>query len=82
MDLRPQAIGSGNRLFAGGHDDDANTDIAYTLVQTAKLCGLDALAYLTWVQCRVAQCRVAQCRDGGEALQEPHPRGVPGSAAA
>ncbi len=55
--LRSQALGRANWLFAVGHEAAENTAVAYTLVQTAKLHGLDVLAYLTWALERVAACR-------------------------
>lgn len=54
--LRAQALGRSNWLFAGGHESAENTAVAYTLVQTAKLHGLDVQAYLTWALERVASC--------------------------
>lgn len=54
--LRAQALGRTNWLFAGSHESAENTGVAYTLVQTAKLHGLDVLAYLTWALERVAAC--------------------------
>ncbi len=54
--LRAQALGRANWLFAGSHESAENTAVAYTLVQTAKLNGLDVLAYLTWALERVAAC--------------------------
>lgn len=58
--LRGQALGRNNWLFAGSHQAGHHTAVAYTLVQTARLHGLDVLAYLTWVL-----ERTASCRDGG-----------------
>ena len=54
---RAQALGRANWLFAVGHESAENTAVAYTLVQTAKLHGLDVLAYLTWALERVAACQ-------------------------
>ena len=54
--LRAQALGRTNWLFAVGHESAEHTAVAYTLVQTAKLHGLDVLAYLTWALERVAAC--------------------------
>ena len=55
--LRSQALGRSNWLFAVGHESAENTAVAYTLVQTAKLHGLNVLAYLTWALERVAACK-------------------------
>ena len=54
--LRAQALGRANWLFAVGHESAENTAVAYTLVQTAKLHGLNVEAYLTWALERVAAC--------------------------
>jgi transposase len=54
--LRATALGRSNWLFANGHESAENTAVAYTLVQTAKLHGLDVQAYLTWALERVAAC--------------------------
>ncbi len=54
--LRAQALGRSNWLFAVGHEAAEHTAVAYTLVQTAKLHGLDVQAYLTWALERVAAC--------------------------
>lgn len=52
--LRAQALGRNNWLFAVGHESAENTAVAYTLVQTAKLHGVDPEAYLAWALERVA----------------------------
>lgn len=52
--LRVQAVGRSNWLFAGSHEAAENAAVAYTLVNTAKLHGLDPRAYLTWALERVA----------------------------
>lgn len=54
--LRAQALGRANWLFAVGHESAEHTAVAYTLVQTAKLHGLDVQAYLAWALERVAAC--------------------------
>ena len=55
--LRVQAVGRSNWLFAGTHEAAENAAVAYTLVNTAKLHGLDPRAYLTWALERVAAGR-------------------------
>jgi hypothetical protein len=52
--LRGQALGRNNWLFAGSHQAGRHTAVAYTLVQTARLHGVDVLAYLQWALERVA----------------------------
>lgn len=53
-DLRAQALGRTNGRFAVGHDSAEYTAVACALVQTARLHGLDVLAYLPWALERVA----------------------------
>lgn len=55
--LRAQAVGRSNWLYAGNHEAAECAAVAYTLVQTAKLHGLDVRAYLTWALERVARGR-------------------------
>jgi len=58
--LRAVAVGRNNWQFAGSEGAGHNTAVALTLVQTARLVGVDVLDYLTW-----ALERVAGCREGG-----------------
>jgi transposase len=51
--LRPVAIGRKNWLFAGSDAGGATLADAMTLVETAKLCGLDPEAYLADVLARI-----------------------------
>ena len=60
--LRGQALGRINWLLAGSHQAGHHTAVAYTLVQTARLHGLDLLACLTWVLLRAATCRAGSAR--------------------
>lgn len=55
--LRAQAVGRSNWLYAGNHEAAECAAVAYTLIQTAKLHGLDVRAYLTWALERVAAGR-------------------------
>lgn len=55
--LRAQAVGRANWLYAGNHEAAEGAAVAYTLIQTAKLHGLDVRAYLTWALERVAAGR-------------------------
>lgn len=55
--LRAQAVGRSNWLYAGSHHAAECAAVAYTLVQTAKLHGLDVRAYLTWALERAAAGR-------------------------
>lgn len=55
--LRAQAVGRSNWLYAGNHQAAECAAVAYTLVQTAKLHGLAVRAYLTWALERVAAGR-------------------------
>ena len=51
--LRPVAIGRKNWLFAGSDAGGATLADAMTLIETAKLCGLDPEAYLADVLARI-----------------------------
>ena len=53
----PEIDRFGPRLPAFGVFARSGTAVAYTLVQTAKLHGLDVQAYLTWALERVAACK-------------------------
>jgi transposase len=54
--LRAHALARANWLFAVGHESAGNTAVVYTVVQTAKLQGLNVEAYLTWALERDAAC--------------------------
>ena len=58
--MRPVALARKNALFAGSASAAEHWAIALTLIQTAKLNGLDPLAYLTDVLERVVSGRTKQ----------------------
>jgi hypothetical protein len=58
--MRPVALARKNALFAGSTSAAEHWAIALTLIQTAKLNGLDPLAYLTDVLERVVSGRTKQ----------------------
>ena len=52
--IRPLALGRKNWLFAGSDEGGKRAAAIYTLIETAKLNGLDPQAYLTEVLTRIA----------------------------
>ncbi len=52
--IRPLALGRKNWLFAGSDEGGRRAAAVYTLIETAKMNGLDPLAYLTRVLTRIA----------------------------
>ena len=52
--IRPLALGRKNYLFAGSDSGGQRAAILYTLIETAKLNGLDPEAYLRDVLARIA----------------------------
>jgi transposase len=58
--MRPIAIGHKNYLFIGSEGGGNSAAIAYTLVQTAKLNGVDPQAWLTDVLKRIADHKITR----------------------
>ena len=56
--MRGIAIGRKNWLFAGSERGGKSAAIAYTLIETAKLNGVDAQAWLTDVLARIADHKI------------------------
>ncbi|TMV02560.1 IS66 family transposase [Ruegeria sediminis] len=56
--MKPVAIGRKNWMFAGSEGGGKATAIAFTLVETAKLNGVDPQAWLTWVLGRIADHKI------------------------
>jgi len=52
--MRCVALGRKNYLFVGSEGGGKAAAIAYTLIETAKLNGVDPQAWLTWVLERIA----------------------------
>ncbi len=56
--VRPVAIGRKNWMFAGSEGGGKAMAIAYTLIETAKLNGVDPQAWLTWVLAQIADHKI------------------------
>lgn len=56
--VKPVAIGRKNWMFAGSEGGGKAMAIAYTLIETAKLNGVDPQAWLTWVLARIADHKI------------------------
>ncbi len=58
--MRPVALGRKNHLFMGSEGGGKSAAIAYTLIETAKLNGVDPQAWLTNVLGRIADHKTTQ----------------------
>ncbi|WP_120631585.1 IS66 family transposase [Ruegeria sp. EL01] len=56
--VKPVAIGRKNWMFAGSEGGGKAMAIAFTLIETAKLNGVDPQAWLTWVLARIADHKI------------------------
>ena len=56
--MEPVAISRKNWMFAGSEGGGKAMAIAFTLIETAKLNGVDAQARLTWVLDRIADHKI------------------------
>ena len=56
--MKPVAIGRKNWMFAGSEGGGKAMAIAFTLIETAKLNGIDPQAWLTWVLGRIADHKI------------------------
>lgn len=56
--MKPIAIGRKNDLFVGSEGGDKAAAIAYTLIETAKMNGVDPKAWLTWVLAQIADNKI------------------------
>ena len=61
--MKPVAIGRKNYLFVGSEGGGNAAAIAYTLIETAKLNGIDPQAWLTWVLGRIADQKITRLDD-------------------
>ena len=52
--MRPVALGRKNYLFVGSEGGGKAAAVAYTVIETAKLNGVDPQAWLTWVLDRIS----------------------------
>ncbi len=58
--MRPIALGRKNYLFMGSESGGKSAAIAYTLIETAKLNGVDPQAWLTDVLGRIADHKITR----------------------
>jgi transposase len=58
--MRPIALGRKNYLFMGSHGGGKSAAIAYTLIETAKLNGVDPQAWLTETLGRIADHKITR----------------------
>jgi hypothetical protein len=58
--MRPIALGRNNYLFKGSEGGGKLAAIAYTLIETAKLNGVDPQAWLTDVLGRIAEHKITK----------------------
>ena len=56
--MRCVALGRKNYLFMGSEGGGKSAAIAYTLIETAKLNGIDPLAWLSDVLARIADHKI------------------------
>jgi hypothetical protein len=56
--MKPVALGRKNWLFAGSEGGGKAMAIAFTLIQTAKLNGVDPQVWLAWVLDRIADHKI------------------------
>ena len=58
--MRCVALGRKNYLFMGSEGGGKSAAIAYILIETAKLNGVDPQAWLAWVLCRIADHKITR----------------------
>ncbi len=58
--MKPVAIGRKNWMFAGSQRGGNSMAIAFTLIETAKLNGVDPQAWLAWVLERIADHKITK----------------------
>ncbi len=58
--MRPIALGRKNYLFMGSERGGKSAAIAYTLIETAKLNGVDTQSWLTDVLARIADHKISK----------------------
>ena len=61
--IRPVALGRKNYLFVGSEGGGKAAAIAYTLIETAKLNGVDPQAWLTWVLAQIADHKITRLNE-------------------
>jgi transposase len=58
--MKPVALGRKNYLFAGSEGGGKSAAIAYTLIETARLNGVDPQAWLTYVLVYIADHKITR----------------------
>lgn len=58
--IRCVTLGRKNYLFVGSEGGNKAAAIAYTLIETAKLNGVDPQAWLTWVLAKIAEHKITR----------------------
>ncbi len=61
--MKPIAIGRKNYLFVGSEGGGKAAAIVYTLIETAKMNGVDPQAWLTWVLARIADHKITRLNE-------------------
>ena len=61
--IRCVALGRKNFLFVGSEGGGKAAAIAYTLIETAKLNGVDPQAWLTWVLAQIADHKITRLNE-------------------
>lgn len=61
--VKPVALGRKNYLFVGSEGGGKAAAVAYTLIETAKMNGVDPQAWLTWVLGRIADQKITRLDD-------------------
>ena len=61
--MRPIALGRKNYLFFGSEGGGKSAAIAYTLIETAKLNGVDPQGWLTDVLGRIAEHKITKLEE-------------------
>lgn len=56
--IRPLTLGRKNYLFMGSEGGGKAAAIAYTLIETARMNGVDPEGWLTWVLARIADHKI------------------------
>jgi hypothetical protein len=61
--MKPIAIGRKNYLFVGSEGGGKAAAIAYTLIETSKMNGVDPQAWLTWVLAQIADHKITRLNE-------------------
>ena len=61
--IRPVALGRKNYLFVGSQGGGKATAVAYTLIETARMNGVNPQAWLTWVLERIQDHKATRIQD-------------------